>query len=54
MFGSACKHMAMIVAMIVAGIVQPAAAQAPGIGIVIMHGKGGSPTMMRSAALASG
>lgn len=44
MFGSACKHMAMIVAMIVAGIVQPAAAQSPGIGIVIMHGKGGSPT----------
>lgn len=44
MFGSACKHMAMIVAMIVAGIVQPAAARSPGIGIVIMHGKGGSPT----------
>lgn len=44
MFGSACKHMAWVLAMIVAGIVQPAAAQLPGIGIVIMHGKGGSPT----------
>lgn len=44
MFGSACKHMVMIVAMVFAGIFQPAAAQSPGIGIVIMHGKGGSPT----------
>lgn len=44
MLGSACKHMAWVLAMVVAGIVQPAAAQSPGIGIVIMHGKGGSPT----------
>lgn len=43
---SVCKHLAMVFATIVAGIIQPAAAQspAPGIGIVIMHGKGGSPT----------
>lgn len=44
MLGSACKHMAWVLAMVVAGIVQPVAAQSPGIGIVIMHGKGGSPT----------
>lgn len=48
MLGSACKHMALIlaviVAMIFAAIVPPAAAQSPGIGVVIMHGKGGAPT----------
>lgn len=44
MLGSACKHVAWVLAMIVASIVQAAAAQSPGIGIVVMHGKGGSPT----------
>jgi pimeloyl-ACP methyl ester carboxylesterase len=41
-----CKHTAVVLAIIVVTIIQPAAAQSspPKIGIVIMHGKGGSPT----------
>jgi len=41
-----CKQVAFVLAMVVASVVQPVAAQSPSprIGIVIMHGKGGSPT----------
>lgn len=41
-----CKYIALVLAIIVAATIQPAAAQStpPRIGIVIMHGKGGSPT----------
>jgi pimeloyl-ACP methyl ester carboxylesterase len=36
---------AMLLAVVLAGLVHPAAAQAPHeIGVVLMHGKGGSPT----------
>ena len=42
--GRAFKHMASILAIVAAIIVQPVAAQSPGIGIVVMHGKGGAPT----------
>jgi pimeloyl-ACP methyl ester carboxylesterase len=41
-----CKYTALVLAIIVATTIQPATAQSPPprIGIVIMHGKGGSPT----------
>ena len=40
-----CKRSAIVLVILVAIIIQPAAAQSPStkIGIVIMHGKGGSP-----------
>jgi predicted alpha/beta-hydrolase family hydrolase len=56
--GRVFRYLTLAVALAVAGLVLPAIAQtpAPGIGMVIMHGKGGSPTRHvaeLAAALAS-